>query len=77
MAKVKLNEFGFDPKEWKKMDTQIKEWLKSNKELWNRMNVYEKDAARAFAKSAKHSKELSATYKEVFDITSKISEELS
>ena len=35
MARPKLNEFGFDPKVWKKMDAQIKEWLKTNKELWD------------------------------------------
>ena len=76
MARPKLNEFGFDPKVWKKMDTQIKEWLKTNKELWNRMNKYEKDAAVAFAKTSKSTKELSSSYKEVFDVSSKISEEL-
>ena len=76
MASPKLNEFGFDPNVWKKMDAQIKEWLKANKELWNRMNKYEKDAAIAFAKTSKSTKELSSSYKEVFDVSSKISEEL-
>jgi hypothetical protein len=72
----KPNKYGFSKKEWDDVSKSVQKWIKANEDIWNRMNKYEKDAARIFAKSAKHSKELSASYTAVFDVASKISEEL-
>jgi len=59
------NEYGFDEAEWKGINKQVQQWIKSNKELWNSFSEYEKQALKTSKDMAKNAKEASESAKDV------------
>ena len=59
------NEFGFDEKEWKGISKQVRDWISLNKELWNGLTIYEKEALKTSKGMAKNAKEASESAKDV------------
>ena len=62
---AKLNEYGFSEKEWKQTNKQVRDWIQLNKELWQGLTKYEKQALKTGEKMAKNAKEASESAKEV------------
>ena len=62
------NEFGFDEKEWKGISKQVRDWISLNKELWNDLTAYEKEALKTSKDMAKNAKEASETAKDVRNV---------
>ena len=63
------NEYGFDPNEWKGINKEIRNWITLNKELWNDLTAYEKEALKTSKDMAKNAKEASETAKEVRNVS--------
>ena len=70
--KINPADFGFNKSDWKNLNSQVREWIKLNKELWNNMTAYEKQQAKAHAKTSKDIKAATQGYEDIQDITKKI-----
>ena len=74
--KLNPSDFGFNKADWKNLNSQVREWIKLNKELWNNMTAYEKQQAKAHAKTSKDIKAATQGYEDIQDITKKIHDNL-
>ncbi len=63
--KINPKDFGFNPKEWGKINKQVRDWITLNKELWNNLTKYEQKALKNSRDMAKNAKETSMAAEEV------------
>ena len=65
---AKPNEYGFSEKEWKGINKELKNFITNNKELWNSLTAYEKQALKTSKDMAKNAKEASESAKDVRNV---------